>query len=500
MRVLDGIEDVLIKRWAAQRLGAADAGLVLRTHQWSHLLRAFQLASKGWHFHLDIALEMEGAPEVDRWGWWVHREGQDIPAADVASLVDSLVNQYSDVQGLATVLEVLKDTQNPALVLDPWCRRAPELFRRTLEVGASGLPVALLTRTLRRHDFATSALDPLAEVQCLLRKGANRAEIAELLHDASPLERTKRIALAGALVGVADLAMRELGLRLVRLHDVEIQSERLGLLELALRDGCWLIGWDTIWSFLHDDPGRKELASRPKLRLLIEGRLAESLARRHPRCNANDEWYIKEIIGGLCGNDVEHRVALFAQAASRDACYDEVVAELLGPVVATGKGLRAVAGTMSDLVESGKVDEDAFTHLVGAAADVKHWSSEALEVARECLSNGKLSVQKIGVILLSEMRDSAEACADLARLANEDSPVQSFAERGLHKFTLPRGGWSSEPGKPAPAFVKIQETLVRASGLAETPGVRRRIALLQQDVRDWIARDLRCDAEHLDPR
>jgi hypothetical protein len=102
----------------------------------------------------------------------------------------------------------------------------------------------------------------------------------------------------------------------------------------------------------------------------------------------------------------------------------------------------------------------------------------------------------VGVLLLSELRGSAEACVEVAEACvGEDPAAADAAARTIHHFSRPRGTYQWTTGELPPALTQIARTLEVAEGMARTDGPRAVIARLQDVVADELARHARRNEE-----
>jgi hypothetical protein len=502
LEALDVLHDGLVFRWAAERPGASEAEAVLRSTSWPALLRAYQLCSKPWEFRLNISDTIAAAPAKNRWSWWVDQrvsgDSQRPSPDDVARLIEMLTTRFPGVDGLQLVATCLDGTKQPWLLLDDWCNRDPALFRSAVAQLAIPAPARLLVRAIRRFDFASGALDLVTELKRLLAENAPLSHADEMLEDVRRIDVNPMLEIAKLFVERPELDHRRFGLRQIRYTHIP-RSNALDLLELALRDGLWLDGWQSVWSLIYDADGAAALAARPLLRDRIVDRLVEVLRSEEWHRHGNEGWYLEQAALVTLGNDLSLRLEVLKRSASNESFWSEPTAKIVAPLVAGSGTLRLVAHALGDVLASEQAHPAACGHLLGAATE-GGWPSETLEIARDCIGASSPSMQRVGVLILSEMRENAEACAELAMLAARPGPLQQPATYALSNFTLPRGVWSGPIGAAPPAFVEIQENLKRARAIATEPGARQLVANLESNVAGSIERHIQHDQEFLDPR
>ena len=504
LAVLDSLEKGLVFRWAGQCPGADKAEQILCATPWPSILRAFQLASKPSEFYLNISDAIAVAPTQDRWVWWVdHRPGGGSPGpllADIEKLAQALGHEYPGTDGVLAVVRQLEHTAHPLTVLDAWCRRSADTFRDALALAQTDQQEKFLQRALRRLGFAQRTLDAVSETKRLAQAGVPLETVAEVLQDVGSISHESLFAIAEVFTMNARLDWRQFGLAQISRQGLS-REQALAILEHALRDGLWIDGWDSISYLIGDDEGRQKLSERPSLGMLLEARIVQALASKEWSERATSSWHIVRSAETILGNDLRRQLDFLQSVASPHSLWREPVARILRSLVSSRDALGQLAQALCDILESKRANDSACAHFVGALVEAaKAWPPEAMTIALECVASEAPVVRRVGVVLLSEMRQDPHACVELAKLADGVSLIEQSARIALSNFTRPRGSWSGTTGEPYPAFVEIQARLKMASSLARTVAVRKRIAALQSDVEQSIRDQLRGDEEFLDPR
>ncbi len=480
----------LAQRWAAQRPGW-EACERLLTIPLEPLAKAFHYGMQGpWFFDFQEARAQ--APVDDRWSWFVRAFLHGRSNAERDRVVNALQASHATPQDVATAISVISSSKRPQFLLDEWCRRDPEIFAAATELLAA--PASSLAQSaLRRHRYrqnSRAVLDDLLE----LPPSRSTEDVERVLGDAVVADESIAIETARFLSAQSDFTLRRRALDFIPQRDNNA-SEALDILERCLRDGDWSKHWDAVFYTLDKPERRTLLLAKPTLRYAVEGRLVDGSSIGH-------DWHEIRLVEMLCGDDKERVLDLAARFLTHDT-YASVhkIGVLVAGMATSSDNIELLARTFVDWARSlGRNGASRIESILEDALGELQPPPNTLGVARALLGETDPAARDVGLVLLSEMQTSPEACAAIADLASDDTDwLQEKAASALHRFRWPRGGWSRSIGGTSPELLALQATLDNASTLATQRG-RVLIGEVKRMIVDRIESDARQDDEALDPR
>jgi hypothetical protein len=501
VRILDELEQGLIHRWTAMQPGADEAERLLRNSQRGTLLRAYQLVTRAWEFHLDVRALIDNAPRDKRWQWWVERkfdrEGNDLDKY-IEDTVEALERDYPGTSGVQQVLEAIVGTLRAPMLLDAWVRRDPALFRRARGSVKLDRVAAALDEALRRYDFLHGAFDLVGEIEQRVGLDAEPSEVRKLVDDMPRVPVSAITSIAASLVSHQRLDYRLLGLELVQ-HRPDLEaSTLLGLLATALRDGAWREGWECIWTFFQHNGVKAQLVGHA-IHTILGDRMAEALSTEDWFVGGNDGWCFEQLGEMVHGGDPQMIASLLRRAMTDDSSWNPNIGKISAPLLRTDVGRRLVIELCSEWIAQG-LSADACERFLEHAAGEEPLPSEFLAPARECIGGASASLRMAGVIVLSQLRDSPAACAEVAELSVGASDLRDLATAQLSNFALPKGPFMSDVGEAPPAFVALLDVLTGARAFTTTPEAVAKLVEIEQYVRRATQGHIERGQENLDPR
>lgn len=498
--VMDEIERGLLTRWAAERIGAEAAAAVLKGRTWSPLYRAYQLVHHPgeWKRRHDDVFEL--APATDRWKWWVERLSTPTDEADVRSLAETLRDTYTDAPATLDALRRIADGGSLFVLLDAWCAVAQPIFVQLQD--RPDLPAELkeiITRTHRRLSYRNDPTRAVGDLEKIL-PGASDVDVGRFLDDSSPLPLPVRVQVARALVRDERVAMRVLGLK-VAFYGTDLTPEQgIELLAEAIRDGDWLDHWSMVWTAAAR-AGVREKLSGSALRSRLLERLAEGVASLRGNWGGNTSWYISDTVTKLFNAPSERlelvEVALAGEAHIRDT------GALLGPLASSDDQLPLLIGAILRWLSEGWLSGlRGVSDLVETAITKEHkLAPGTLALATSLVAAADDNKKLVGIVLLSELRDSPDACVEVVEACTgPDKRLAEIANRVVGNFCRTRGVYSAKIGEPPPALQGIVSTLASAYERCRTPAAKALLSRMRLQVERDLEQHAREDAELLDPR
>lgn len=499
--VLTTLEEGLIFRWAAQRPGEDLARQMLLAMPRSAKLKAFQLCRKDYEWNYDLPALIVAAPAEDRWSWWVdkrHRVGPE--EAEIGSLAQDLFKECATPETIAELAEVVVNTPAPFSILDAVCAMDRGRFERAVGMKTDGNIDLVLKRVLRRNAFRRSPETVVEAVKALLFSGATSAKIREMLVDAGRMPPPQLALLAQTLVCEESLDRRLIGLDLVHHRDLS-PEDVVSALATALRDGDWSGRLHIVWSLAHPKEMRPHVAPESQLATLVEQRLAEVIQGTTEPPSSHDEWDVRELAEILFGNDDARRLDFIGRVVAPNYWLISAAGLLCKPLAQDPGRFEALTESIIRWVAGGKLTSvREVDHLVQSAIERADLPNGALSIAMKLVRDQRKEAQMVGLAILSEERDSPQACALLAELAVTQGPWQREARSAISNFSHPLGAYSRAIGEPAPATVTARDTLTKAAALTKDSEARLLIAAVGEAVIKDIEAELRRDEELVDPR
>lgn len=501
--VLSEIERALTMRWASQRSHGEACGALLRGRRRTPLYRAYQLVENkvlNWRFDPDEL--WNSAPATDRWHWWITLKTNAMFAergVDLMPLIEALRSQTSDASSLAIAIRAIGIREQIFFILDPWYQRSQSLFHALCDTP--GLEPALqrvIGRVIRRAEYRDNPARVLSDLEACIAN-SDLPEIRELIGDGGLPPIDTRLAVIGLLVSDPRVTVRAYGLDRLALDASASIEQTVALLTKALRDGNWRRHWEVVWHFVSHDIIREKIASSDIALILVERRLKEALAGETIDDTHLTDYCLTDSVNKLHEISasrltfVEDSLAVAGMSARK-------IGPLLAPMLRDGQQLEAMALALMRWLEDGRLAN------VSEAIDLLHTGlkddlpAEALELGRRLLKDDSAQARVVGVILLSELRGSAEACVEVAEAYVGRDPIASTAAaRAIANFHQPRGAFMWTPGEIVAVFAQIARTLKAAEEIARSIEARTVIIEMENIVADHVSLYARHGEEQLDP-
>ncbi len=487
--------ELLAHRWAAALPGDAAAAELLRGRDADPLVKAFHFASNQseWFWSFDEAVAASPTERDQRWRWWVRAflSGRAVPG-ERERVVEALCTRYGDPEGVILCATALSGADNPTPVLDAWCRRSPNAFRIAAERATTEQVRVLLGRALRRHRYNC---DPASAVADLVRlpQPLDPSEVDAITNEVYPGPQ-HALSMARFLAESEQVEIRRRGLQLLEHRSDVDASLALDVLVVALRDGRWGRYWPLIWSTLHATERLALLDDRDDVRAHVERILLDECD------DGGNDWYEQQVCNQLYASNLDGRLSMLARLFERDG-YGSTrnLGTLTLPLFDDPKTFRLLAEHMVEWVRtSGEVGISKLQTILTYLRR-RDLPDSTLEIAMSFVSSDDAQRRKVGLVLLSQLRENVDACCLLAEVATEaPSEVQQLAMRGLQSFRRPRGVYGRAIGEPAPAMLAIRGTLQEAHARAS-----KRAKLLLAEVLAQLDANLdeerREDEEDLEP-
>lgn len=492
-RILHVIEDGLVRRWAAARVGHEQAGAMLRAWARPVVVSAYDYASGAWGWSPTLSEILDSAPSDKRWEWWVDKTHRDADPDDVRRLIEQLDQECERRGDSAKVMTQLSSARAASMLFDPWCNINPARFDSVAGNSTVAADVKRLVETsLRRHRLRHDPNRIWDELEAPLVSG-DVERIRQLLETAPWPSPQLRLQIAARLVESPVVAIRAIGLRYVAFAN-DAPRETAELFAVAMRDGDWTKAWDSVWNVLHRAEVREFVAKDEETLQHIKSCAAESL-RTYERYRGIDEWHFNESIKYVLQDDLIQRLDLIGAVISDDSIWN--LGDVTAPLLDSVDGVSMLAQRCRAWVSDGKLSGAAeVARLLEQALDRRDLPKEAVNVGTALAVAADGPSKMVGIAILSELRQSAEACAALASIAaNAKDELHKDAGRLLDNFDGPRGAWIAGPGEPPPVYVAQQKVLENALTLCNKATERTLIRRLLRNVENAIERHLKYDED-----